>query len=261
MTTKENKGELSLALEVMDQQPVRSPMTPVAQPQTAAGTPLALLQYAMANGGASLDQLERLMAMQRAYEADEARKAFNKAKADFAAEEVRVKKDKLNKQFDSRYSSIGSLVNTARPFLSKHGLSADWIPGQDGGALTVTCKLSHALGHSESVTLEVPKDTSGAKNPLQQIKSSLTYAKIATFEMVTGLASDEDPGDDDGNGFTTDIRLADEWIAKLPDCKTDAEAVKMWQQAVKAFAKDKLGLKEFEEAFVARRAVLQGGAQ
>jgi hypothetical protein len=79
--------------------------------------------------------------------------------------------------------------------------------------------------------LSSPPDTSGAKNPLQQIKSAITYLEGATFQAITGIvASDED---DDGNGFKPKdpvqapdgfdnwkadmTALADEGLAKLQE--------------------------------------------
>jgi hypothetical protein len=161
--------------------------------------PMRLLEIAVQRGG-NIEELEKLMALAERHDANEARKAFNVAKAAFNAENITITKDKENKQFGSMYTTIGNLVNTVRPFLGKHGLAADWTFSQTNG-IEVTCTLSHERGHSECVTLKVPPDTSGAKNPIQQIKSSITYARAATFEAVCGLASTDDANaDDDGNG-------------------------------------------------------------
>jgi hypothetical protein len=45
-----------------------------------------------------------------------------------------------------------------------------------------------------------PPDKAGAKNPIQEIKSAITYAKVCTFESICGLASTDGNLDDDGNG-------------------------------------------------------------
>jgi hypothetical protein len=80
----------------------------------------------------------------------------------------------------------------------------------------VTCILSHVQGHSESVSLAAPPDVSGAKNPIQQIKSTTTYLKLATFEAVTGIATEEGNKDDDGNGAGT-AYITEEQEAKIRD--------------------------------------------
>ncbi len=161
-------------------------------------TPMEMLSKAMTDG-MSVEILERLMTLNERWEAGQARKAFIEAKAAFKAEAPKITKDKENKQFSSSYTSIGNLVTTASEILAKHGLDARWDFEQTDKTVKVTCVLSHYAGHSESVALSAPPDTSGAKNPIQQIKSTITYLKIATFEGVTGLASNEANADDDGN--------------------------------------------------------------
>lgn len=161
--------------------------------------PSNLLEIAVSRG-AGIDELEKLMAMQERYEANQARKAFVQAMADFKKEAIVIAKDKDNKQYGSKYTSMGELVNTVTPLLAKHGLSAEWTLDQADG-IRVGCTITHALGHSgETKWMKVPIDNSGQKNPIQQIKSSVTYARILTFEMACGLASKEGALDDDGNG-------------------------------------------------------------
>jgi hypothetical protein len=169
-----------------------------AQIQVQDVTPLVLLQMAMSQG-ADIDKLTALMGLQERWEANQARKAFAQAMSDFKAEPIIIARDKTNSQYLSKYASIGSLVNTVTPFLSKHGLSADWSIDQASG-IEVSCTMTHALGHSVTKSMKVPLDSSGAKNPIQQIKSSVTYARILTFECACGLASTEANLDDDGNG-------------------------------------------------------------
>ena len=124
--------------------------TPVTEIENSIVTPMTMLQSARAQG-ASLEQMQQLMEMQFQWEANEARKAYFKAVAEFKAEEILVTKDKKNKQYGSRYSSKGNLVNTVNPILSKYGLSANWKIEQ-GDTITVSCILSHSQGHSDSVS-------------------------------------------------------------------------------------------------------------
>lgn len=185
-------------LQLVDDQ--RGAALPVAQPQQqVAINPYDGMLIEAVRGG-NIDIIERLMALKERDDANTARKAFTAAKAAFKGEAIIVTKDKFNTQYKSNYSSLGNLVNTVSPFLSKHGLSADWNIEQTGAAITVTCILSHALGHSESVSFTVPPDSAGAKNPIQAIKSSVTYAKAVTYESVCGMASSDANHDDDGNG-------------------------------------------------------------
>jgi len=172
--------------------------TPKPRAITADKTPLQLLDKAM-NKGVDTEQLRQFMDLQERWEKNEARKAYNEAIAAFKQNPPVVIKDMLNKQYGSNYSSLANLVNTVNSALSPHGLNAHWEYGQDSDFIHVTCVLSHFLGHSEKVTLSGPPDESGAKNKIQQIKSTTTYLKAATFEAVTGIASIDANADDDGN--------------------------------------------------------------
>lgn len=175
--------------------------------------------------------IKDLMDLKDRWEKSEALKAFNEAVAAFKLNPPRVFKDKLNKQYGSRYSSKANLVNTVNKVLSQHGLNARWDIKQNEGFITVGCILSHVMGHSERVELSGPPDESGAKNKLQQIRSTKTYLEIATFEAVTGVASEDGALDDDGNGsegayITTDqVTYLTDLVNELG---TDAATRKSW---------------------------------
>src|SRR5687768_295306 len=112
------------------------PMAPVNN------TPSAMLAIAVQQG-ADLDKLERLMQLEREWKADQAREAYYKAVAEFKQVPLLVTKDKVNKQYNSKYTGQGNLVNTVNPVLARFGLSADWDLNQDNG-IKVTCTLSHS---------------------------------------------------------------------------------------------------------------------
>ncbi len=161
---------------------------------------VAMIERAMVRG-ASLEQIEKLIDLRDRLEASDARKAYTEAMSAFKAHSIEVMKDKTNKQYASKYVSLGRLVSTVTPFLSQHGLSANWdVDQSQAPAITVTCKMTHKAGHSESVSMTLPPDKSGAKNPIQEIKSAITYGKACTFESICGLASTDANVDDDGNG-------------------------------------------------------------
>lgn len=151
---------------------------------------------------ADLPTIEKFMDLRERWEKNEARKAFHVAMAVFKANLPTVVKDKTNSQYNSKYVSEDALINTINPELSKQGLSASFDFAQEGDNIKVTCNITHAKGHRESVSLSGKADGSGSKNPLQQIKSTATYLRKATFEAITGIASSENDADDDGNGAT-----------------------------------------------------------
>lgn len=164
-----------------------------------AHTPAAMIELAI-NRGADLEKLEKLMELQERYEQQQFKKDYTKAVAEFKANMPKVIKDKENKQYKSMYASESALLNTLNPILSQYGLSVSYsFPETEGDILKVTCIMTHENGYSDSVTLPGPIDTSGSKNPLQQVKSTVTYLRKATFEAITGIATCDPSEDDDGN--------------------------------------------------------------
>ena len=182
-------------------------------PPVAVGAGNQLIAMAMERG-MSVEVIEKLLDQKMRFEADEARKAFAVAMSAFKKNPPAVYKDKANTQYNnSAYVSIENLVNTVNKGLADHDLNARWDI-ETNGIITVTCILSHAQGHSEKVSLSAPPDSSGQKNPIQQIKSTVTYLKIVTFESVTGTASEvgsaSASNNDDGNSYGTESLTEDQ---------------------------------------------------
>jgi len=170
----------------------------VIEPRNIQASPIEMAQAFLTSGG-DLANLEKMLALQEKYDSMQAKKAFIKAMAKFKQIPVIIKKDKDNKQYNSKYSSIGAMVNACLPRMGECGLSHKWEFFQvDPKFMEGKCTVTHEDGFSDSVSMTAPIDISGNKNPIQQIKSTRTYIKIETFSSVMGLASSEDI-DDDGN--------------------------------------------------------------
>lgn len=225
-------------------------------PNGSAGmTPMDMLNSAIMRGD-SMDKLERLMDLNDRWEKAQAKKAFIEAKTAFKAAAPAILKDKDNNQYKSKYASIGNVVNTLNPVLARFGLDVDWDYDQTNG-IKVTCTLKHTLGHTESRSMSGPPDTSGQKNPLQQIKSTMTYLKLATFEAVTGVATKEGNLDDDGKAsgganseYVSDAQ-ADEILSLIQDSGANPQAFLKIAKAESVSdirAKDFAGLKLMLEA-------------
>ena len=141
------------------------------------------------------------MEIWREFKAMQAESAYVTAYAEFKKNAPAVVKDLHNDQFGSDYASLGNLVNTTNAALGQFGLNARWSVDQtDPSWIKMTCILSHIEGHKESVTIAGPPDTTGKKNDLQMIKSTLTYLEGATFQAITGVVAREYSQDDDANG-------------------------------------------------------------
>ncbi len=197
--------------EVIDAAPTQQHQAPaISQPQQLSqslnpASPDSLLALAVQRG-ASLEQLEKFMALKERHDAMEARKAYTEDMALAKKTPPTIAKDKTvafeNTRGDItsyKHATLGNVVQQIVAWLAAYRFSHSWNTKQlEGGRIAVTCTLTHAMGHSESVTLDAGRDDSGSKNNIQAVGSSITYLQRYTLLAITGLATEDQ--DDDGRG-------------------------------------------------------------
>lgn len=179
-------------------------------------SPIALAM----RSGASAEELLKFFELQKAYEANEARKAYARAMAAFKANPPELFKNKLV-EFQSnsgltsyKHATLDHVANAISAAMAPHGLSFSWNTEQlDGNKIRVTCIVAHAAGHSESVALSSMPDDSGKKNKIQQVGSTVTYLQRYTLLAATGLAAGDT--DDDGRGAEPVELISDSQLADL----------------------------------------------
>jgi len=171
-----------------------------------------LISQAIAKGS-DLVQMEKLLELQIKVDAIKAKKAFVVAMAQFKENPPKIKKDS-KVDFTSakgrtfyNYASLADVTNVLIPSLSKHGLSATWRTKQNG-KVDVTCVMTHILGHSEETSLAADSDSSGGKNSIQAIGSTVSYLQRYTILAICGLSTFEN--DDDGAGSTAEYITAEQ---------------------------------------------------
>lgn len=197
----------------------------------AAITPMAMLDRAVANN-ASMETLEKLMALQERWEANQARKAFDAAMASAKAEIGPIVKNRIvdftgktGVRTHYRHEDLAEIARTVNPILAKHGLSYRYrTSSPPNEPVTVTCIVSHRDGYSEENSLTAGRDDSGNKNSIQQIGSTITFLQRYTLKAALGLAASND--DDGAMADKTTDELATitlEQIAILQDLIDETE--------------------------------------
>jgi hypothetical protein len=214
-----------------------------------APSPDNLLALALSRG-ADMEQLKQLMELKERHDANEARKAYVAALAAFKAEPIDLRKTKAvgyettaGDFVGYKHATLADVVDAVVPAMARHGLSHNWSVKQDQG-ITVTCTLTHALGHSESVSMTAAPDNSGKKNAIQQVASTVTYLQRYTLQSITGVAA-KDVAEDDGAAYAQDEAdaaggLAEatlmDWETAISECETNAQLAGMRKDMI-----DKLG--------------------
>lgn len=200
------------------------PGVPEAQ---ALSTPLRMLEIAVSQN-ADIAKLEKLMDLHRAWEANEARKAFVAAMAQFKAEPMNILKRKdvnIPGGAKFKHATLADVVDGVVSNLSKYELSHKWITEQEGDAITVTCVITHAAGHSESTQLKAPPDAGPGRNKIQAIGSTITYLQRYTLMAVCGLAAKD--MDNDGNS-----------AGKAPQKAQEPAGYEQWSMDMEAKAEE-----------------------
>lgn len=189
---------------------------------TAPITPMDLIAKAQ-QANASIESMQQLFDLQLRWEQNEARKAYNEAMSNFR--EYAPSIARTRKGHNIKYAGLSESIEAIQPSLSKFGLSHQWKTRQDGNLITVECTVTHRMGHSESTSLSAAPDTSGSKNAIQSIGSTVSYLERYTLYAILGLSSRE--MDDDGRaaGMPEVERISErQWtdlLALIADVKAD----------------------------------------
>lgn len=193
---KRKEFAMANAIEIQQPSSVVVPAT-----ERAVVTPMEMLDRAVSQG-ANVETLTQLMNLQERWEANQARKAFDEAMASAKANMPAIVKSRKvdfttqKGRTNYQYEDLASIMNQVGPVLSANGLSVRYRTlAEPNQPISVTCIISHRMGHSEENTLMAGRDESGNKNSIQAIGSTVTYLQRYTLKAALGLAA---AADDDG---------------------------------------------------------------
>ena len=220
-------------------------------------SPASMMQVAI-SGGMDLEKLEKFMDLQEKYELREAKKAYVAAMAKFKRNPPDIEKDQTvsfevgNRTTTYKHASLSNVTKKINVGLSEHGLSSAWVTTQINGTITVTCKITHQLGHSEETSLTASPDTSGSKNSIQAIGSTISYLERYTLLALTGLATFD--MDDDGKEGEVEY-ITEKQVHTLTDMMLDKEADEAkFLEYMKIESLEKMPASKFSQAVAALKA-------
>lgn len=230
---------------------------------SSSPTPVELLRLAVSQN-APIDQLTKLMDLHERWERREAKRAYDAAMKAFKAEGVRITKNsRVNfttpkGTTDYKHATLDHVCDAVIGALSKHGISHRWKVSQAGEWITVTCILTHELGHAEETSLQGCPDNTGSKNSIQAVGSTVTYLQRYTLLAATGLATSD--SDDDGRGGKTinaglSKERTDQLGTAIANTSTEPELKQVYFAAVREAraANDKIAEQLFERTKDARK--------
>lgn len=232
----------------------RDETLPAVQPN-----PLAMVADAIQRG-TDPSTIKALMDLADRYEATEARKEFVNALNAFKSDPPTLSKNKSvsfgNNKTAYKHATLDQVSGVIGAALSKVGISHRWDTEQlDGGAIRVTCVLTHARGHSERTVLQASPDTSGSKNSIQAVGSTVTYLQRYTLLAATGMAVQDGSDDDGRQGKKLPDNTIEDFQVAISELTSEEEAKKLWQKIATATtaAGDVEAHEELRSAMAAKR--------
>jgi len=189
-----------------------------------ATTPMQLMQ-AMIERGTDPDQLEKMLALQERWEANQARKSFAAAMAQFQAACPTILKSKKADRYN--YAPLDEILRTIRPHLDAAGLSISFNTSTKDGVITAYCTVTHRDGHSVTSEFSAPVDPAMKVNDTQKAGSANSYAKRYSLCNALNLVGSE--FDDDGYSAAKPVDpdnepASDEQIARIQEYR-DADQI------------------------------------
>ena len=166
----------------------------------------SLLRFAVEKG-ASVETIERMMAVRRELRAERAKESFDTAMAALQAEmpvvgrNVGVQAD-ANGKFAYKYAPFEAVIEVVKPYLQKHGFSftLDTDTASEQGWVIAKCRVTHAGGHSETSSAKFPLGAGTRLMSTTQVyAAALTFASRRVFQNAFGIVT----SGEDQNGATS----------------------------------------------------------
>jgi len=174
-----------------------------------------VIERAARDPSIDIDKMERLLAMKERLDAKAAVEQYNAAFAEMQPELPEITERgqiKVGDQVRSTYAKFEDINAVVKPILAKHGFGLSFKTATKAGKAEVTAILMHRAGHREETSMELDADTSGSKNGVQALASSISYAKRYTANAILNINTrgEDDDGKLGGGGpFITDKQVAD----------------------------------------------------
>lgn len=173
-----------------------------ALPARASADIYSLVERIMMDKDLPVERAHQALEFYQKVEAQTARRAFDEAMAEVKAKIPPILKNRHvsygegQKKTEYDHEDLAGIAKIVDPILSEFGLSYRFRTTSNlNEPVRVTCIVAHRAGYYEENTLCAGADSSGGKNSIQGIGSTLTYLQRYTLKASLGLAAAHD---DDG---------------------------------------------------------------
>jgi hypothetical protein len=175
---------------------------------------MTVIERVATDPAADMGKLEKMLDMQERVIERESQQAFAADMSAMQSEMPRV--FKMAQGHNITYARLEDINDSIRPVLQKHGFCVTFKTEQtDLKSVSITAICSHKLGAKQETTLVLPLDTSGSKNAVQAVGSTVSYGKRYAMCALLNISTG-----DDTNGFNLG-KSAEEVSGKSPVSQDD----------------------------------------
>lgn len=156
-----------------------------------------IIQNASTDPNFDTNKLEKLLDLYERVESRNAESQFNAAMASMQCDlpSIAERGTGHNKVTYATFEDINDVV---KPIMQRHGFAITFKVEHVSGSVSITGILMHMGGHREQTTMLLPSDTTGSKNAVQAVGSSVSYGKRYVMSALLNLTTRGE--DDDGYG-------------------------------------------------------------
>jgi len=176
----------------------------------------SVIERLASNPDVDVEKIQRIMNMQEQLLNRTAKQAFNAAMVRAQQKMPVVGKDKKNEQTHSMYAGYETIIKACQPVYTKEGFSVTFYQGHGTeevpigkDEIRVMADIMHEDGHTKTVHVDIPVETTGPKGGVLMTKTHATgsgfaYGKSYLLRMIFNIPTG---GDDDGNAAGGNYRI------------------------------------------------------
>lgn len=226
---------------------VRMAAPPAAPEEVTAVGMLSLIASMAANQRVNAEKMRALVDIQKELAAEEQRRTFITAFIAMSAElpiinaqgriEIESKKARRAAQ-STPYATFKEIHRVVTPILRRHGFAMMFPPdAMPDGRLIQRGVLMHVSGYEKHGQIVLPIETSGSKNNVQGVGSSMSYGKrYLAINMLNIVSHAKEDADDDakaaGKLYAEQVKAAAE-TQEVEIALIDAAQLKTLNEAIR----------------------------
>lgn len=211
-----------------------------------------VIERVATNPDADIAKLEKMLDMQERVLDRNAKQAFTADLAQMQIELPRVVEHGKGHN-NAKYALLEDINDAIRPTLHKYGFAITFRVKHEDKAICITTVLSHREGHSEETTIFLGPDTSGSKNAVQAVGSTISYGKRYGICALLNISTGDDA---DGAGLGQGEPDINAELAAIRGAKTMQELQTAFTQAYIANKSSRSAIKTLTGAKDAKKREL-----